>query len=239
MFLAITWAQKIYLLTMQAILAIRVYALFNRSKKVLIFLVIFYCLQTIGILVMAGLSYNDRLVHNYLIASNDANTTTQVLDADSSIRLSSQIATILSFAVNTVSDTVLLFFALWAFVRHSLEARTLHGGWSVNVLVKTLVADHLLYFVCNLIWLLLTLINVYLPELPTFTEFLDDAVLIVFNALAVVAGPRMVISLRETENKTRGEGGTWEVLWRKASSKRRMSASTSIVRYDPQRPNIY
>ncbi|KAH7906834.1 hypothetical protein BJ138DRAFT_575574 [Hygrophoropsis aurantiaca] len=127
MFLAITWAQKIYLLTMQAILAIRVYALFNRSKKVLIFLVIFYCLQT--------------------IASNDANTTTQVLDADSSIRLSSQIATILSFAVNTVSDTVLLFFALWAFVRHSLEARTLHGGWSVNVLVKTLVADHLLYFV--------------------------------------------------------------------------------------------
>ncbi|KAH7908754.1 hypothetical protein BJ138DRAFT_1103257 [Hygrophoropsis aurantiaca] len=40
--------------------------------------------------------------------------------------------------------------------------------------------------------------------------FVLNDVLNVFNALAVIAGPRMVISLRALENKARGEGGTFE-----------------------------
>ncbi|KAH7905585.1 hypothetical protein BJ138DRAFT_746422 [Hygrophoropsis aurantiaca] len=41
MYLAVSWAENIFLLAMQAILVIRVYALFNQSKKVLIFLATF------------------------------------------------------------------------------------------------------------------------------------------------------------------------------------------------------
>ncbi|KAH7906436.1 hypothetical protein BJ138DRAFT_636082 [Hygrophoropsis aurantiaca] len=113
-----------------------------------------------------------------------------------------------STIVSVVFDTVLLLLALWAFVRHALEAKTSDGRWSINVLVRTLVADHLVYFVCNLIWLSLSLASGYVTAANT--EWLDGA-LYVFNALVVVAGPRMVIGLRAMENKTRGEGGTFEV----------------------------
>ncbi|KAH7907234.1 hypothetical protein BJ138DRAFT_1116864 [Hygrophoropsis aurantiaca] len=112
--------------------------------------------------------------------------------------------------ISIVFDTILLFFALWAFVKHALEAKTLEGGWSINVLVKTLVADHLLYFVCNLAWLSLSLaVTTYAAEPIVFRILLYTAYYVV-SALTVVSGPRMVISLRTTENKTRGEGGTLE-----------------------------
>ncbi|KAH7905587.1 hypothetical protein BJ138DRAFT_746665 [Hygrophoropsis aurantiaca] len=101
-----------------------------------------------------------------------------------------------------VFDTILLFFALWAFVRHALEAKTLDGGWSINVLVRTLVADHLAYFVCFQIWMTLTIGANYAND---ESNVLVGA-LYVFNVSTVVAGPRMVISLRAIENKTRGEG---------------------------------
>ncbi|KAH7904417.1 hypothetical protein BJ138DRAFT_1237838 [Hygrophoropsis aurantiaca] len=108
-----------------------------------------------------------------------------------------------------VFDSILMFFALWAFVKHALEAKTLNGGWSINVLVKTLVADHLLYFICNLTWMSLSIATANNTE-HNISSQLSGYVLSVVNPLVVVAGPRMVISLRTTENKTRGEGGTLE-----------------------------
>ncbi|KAH7907227.1 hypothetical protein BJ138DRAFT_1116868 [Hygrophoropsis aurantiaca] len=109
--------------------------------------------------------------------------------------------------LSVVFDTILMLFALWAFVKHTLEAKTFNGGWSVNVLVKTLVADHLLYFVCNLAWLSLP-ISTYTSELNFHVVLLLHTVYYVVSALVVVSGPQMVISLRTTENKTREEGGT-------------------------------
>ncbi|KAH7903341.1 hypothetical protein BJ138DRAFT_1120486 [Hygrophoropsis aurantiaca] len=166
MYLGVTWAQNIFLLTMQAILVIRVYALFNRSKKFLVFLATFYALQTAAIVVMTALLFNNRalpeygeraLIENYeayllqlaphLVASISpaigSVTQTVNLNPSAYFPVSTQGGTM----VSVVFNTILLFFALWAFVRHALEAKTLDGGWSINVLVRTLVADHLVYFV--------------------------------------------------------------------------------------------
>ncbi|KAH7906076.1 hypothetical protein BJ138DRAFT_673845 [Hygrophoropsis aurantiaca] len=71
-FLAINWGTNVFLLTMQAILVIRVYALFNRSKKVLIFLATFYTLQTIATFVMIGLLNNNRALHEYIASIGPA-----------------------------------------------------------------------------------------------------------------------------------------------------------------------
>ncbi|KAH7903237.1 hypothetical protein BJ138DRAFT_181684 [Hygrophoropsis aurantiaca] len=205
MFLAVTWAENIFLLTMQAILVIRVYALFNRSRRVLVFLATFYALQTTATFVMTALLFNNRALHEYIGSVSPAiGSVTQAVNTNASPFLPiAQDSTV----VSVVFNTVLLFFALWAFVRHALEARAMDGGWSINVLVRTLVADHLVYFVCSLTWLSLTLAVDYAtePELNVSVILLNDAAS-AFTALTVVAGPRMVISLRAVENKARREG---------------------------------
>ncbi|KAH7905588.1 hypothetical protein BJ138DRAFT_746801 [Hygrophoropsis aurantiaca] len=63
--LAESWLQNIFPVAMQAILTIRVYALFNRSKKVLIVLAMLYALQAIATFVSTALLYNSRALHEY------------------------------------------------------------------------------------------------------------------------------------------------------------------------------
>ncbi|KAH7912657.1 hypothetical protein BJ138DRAFT_1147766 [Hygrophoropsis aurantiaca] len=197
-YLAVNWGSNIFYLSMQAILVIRVYALFSRSKKVLVFLSTLYVLQATTVFVMAGLLLNNRVVHKYFVAISPAyGSVAQIADVNpSAFFFPAQDSTILS----VIFDAILLFFALWAFVRHASEAKKLDGGWSINVLVRTLVADHLVYFVCYLTWMSLSLASNYIYN--GFVQF--NNVLNAFNALAVVAGPRMVISLRAQEYKTRG-----------------------------------
>ncbi|KAH7907865.1 hypothetical protein BJ138DRAFT_1103951 [Hygrophoropsis aurantiaca] len=202
MMMADTWLQNIFVVTMQAILVIRVYALFNRSKKVLIFLATLYALQATATLALTALLYNNRALPEYIVSVGPAiGSVTQNVSTNSSTYAPfDQDGTFLP----PVFDTIVLFFALWAFVRHVLEAKTLDGGWSVNVLVKTLVADHLVYFVCFQIWMTLAIAANYATHEPN-TVILVGAFNF-FTALVVVVGPRMVISLRAIENKTRGEG---------------------------------
>ncbi|KAH7905931.1 hypothetical protein BJ138DRAFT_1226039 [Hygrophoropsis aurantiaca] len=209
-YLAVNWGQLVFILTMQAILAIRVYALFNRSKKVLIFLAVLYTLQATAVFVLTGLFWNMQALHEFFGPISPAiGSVTRMITTNASASAYLSIS-VNDTIVSVVFDTVLLFFALWAFVRHALGEKTIDGGWSINVLVRTLVADHLLYFVCNLTWLSITLYSNYIVELPTISGLLLDIMLCVFSPLVVIAGPRMVISIRAMENKTRGEGGTLE-----------------------------
>ncbi|KAH7907907.1 hypothetical protein BJ138DRAFT_1128829 [Hygrophoropsis aurantiaca] len=204
MYLAVNWANNIFVLAMQAVLVIRIYALFDQSKAVLIVLATCYALQAITGIVFAGFSLNTWITHEYIVALGPAyGSVGQIPILNPSVfRLPVQDCAF----PPVVFDTVLLFFALWAFVKHALEGKRVDGGWSVNVLVRTLVADHLMYFVCYLTWLSLNLAINYMTT--GYIQLVD--ILNVFNALAILSGPRMVISLRAMENQTRREGGTWE-----------------------------
>ncbi|KAH7908078.1 hypothetical protein BJ138DRAFT_1158473 [Hygrophoropsis aurantiaca] len=186
---------------MQAILVIRVYALLNRSKKVLVFLTISYALQTIATFVMSGLLSNKQALHEYVSPAIDSVTQNVNTNDPSGFWPCIRAMIVLPVAF----DTILLFFALWAFIGHALEAKKLHGGWSINVLVRTLMADHLVHFFCNLTWLSLNLSVTYTSEFNGFSALFSGGFNI-FTALVVAFGPRMVISLRATENKTRRGG---------------------------------
>ncbi|KAH7904965.1 hypothetical protein BJ138DRAFT_1106376 [Hygrophoropsis aurantiaca] len=210
MYLVVLWATNIFLLSMQAILVIRVYALLNRSKKVLVFLATCYTLQAAAVFVMTALEYNSGALHGYVVSIGPTigSVTQNIVNSNTStLTLVGQDSTIVSL----VFDGILLSFALRAFVIHALEAKTLNRGWSVNVLVRTIVTDHLVYFVCNIIWLSLVIASKYLAEQNVFTT------------LAVLAGPRMVTSLRATDTKTRREG-------------RALESELSTIRFGIQEP---
>ncbi|KAH7906099.1 hypothetical protein BJ138DRAFT_672302 [Hygrophoropsis aurantiaca] len=201
-YLAIIWAESIFVLTMQAILAIRVYVLFSRSKNILIFLAVLYLVQATATFVITALLFSYQKMYEYVAPfgpaiGSVAQTTSFNLTASIYWPLSPDIT-----IISAIFDAFVFFFALWAFIKHTLEAKRLEGRWSVNVLVGRLMADHLAYFICNLTWLLLSLAASYVNEFPV-----SDARYIL-SAFAVISGPRMIISLREQESKTRGLEGT-------------------------------
>ncbi|KAH7904281.1 hypothetical protein BJ138DRAFT_1131023 [Hygrophoropsis aurantiaca] len=155
-FFVLTWAQTVFMLTMQAILVIRVYALFNRSKKVLIFIATFYALQATAIFAMTASMVNKQTLHDFFISVGPpigSVAQSFTLNNPPEYLTIGQATTYLAVAF----DTILLFFALWAFVRHALEAKRLHRGWPINVLVRTMMADHLIYFVCFQAWTILNI----------------------------------------------------------------------------------
>ncbi|KAH7903282.1 hypothetical protein BJ138DRAFT_171565 [Hygrophoropsis aurantiaca] len=145
MYLVVNWSSNIFVLAMQAILLIRVYALCNRSKIVWMFLSTFYVLQAIVVVVMGALIFNPSVMRKYVISVSSAlGSVAQYADINpTAFYPPPQDSTILS----VLFDAILLTFAMFAFVRHAMEARRLDGGWSVNSLVRILVADHMLYFI--------------------------------------------------------------------------------------------
>ncbi|KAH7920505.1 hypothetical protein BV22DRAFT_796784 [Leucogyrophana mollusca] len=162
MYLVVNWSSNIFILAMQAILVIRVYALCNKSKKILIFLVTCFCLQAIAVMVMAGLIFNLRVMKQYVVSVGASiGSVAQITTIDSSAFYPPpQDSTIIVVAF----DAVVSLVALFAFVQHALETRNLDGKWSVNALVKLLVADQMLYFICYLAWLSISLATNYVES---------------------------------------------------------------------------
>ncbi|KAH7904991.1 hypothetical protein BJ138DRAFT_839629 [Hygrophoropsis aurantiaca] len=228
MYSAVSWVQVIFLLAMQAILVIRVHALLNRSRGVLVFLATYYCLQTTATLVMGSVLTNTRALHGFFVSIGrcafGSVVQTCVSDSNSSTgrgRLNLNIT-----IVSLIFDTLLLSFALLAFVRHALEAKRLDGGWSTNMLVRTLVADQLMYFVCFLGWMSIALVLDYNDEANVFTDSTTDivnALYLASRALAMGAGPRMITGIRAIEKKTRQEGES-------------MGGELSTIRFGIQEP---
>ncbi|KAH7907905.1 hypothetical protein BJ138DRAFT_1116291 [Hygrophoropsis aurantiaca] len=227
MCLAVNWTQSIFILAMQAILVIRVYALFNQSKKVLLFLTTFYALRATAALVIVAVLYNNRAIHESVIFVGPAlGNVAQIVNINSP-------AILLTVGRNgtilyVVFDTILLFFALWAFLRHILEAKALDGGWSINVLIygSKYMTDTFSSLSSFQTWMVITLaeditggvsIDVVTIDSPgqQFTHF--------FHRIGGCCRACMVTSLRETENKTRQQGGT-------------LDGEMSTIRFDIREP---
>ncbi|KAH7920581.1 hypothetical protein BV22DRAFT_791840 [Leucogyrophana mollusca] len=174
---------------MQAILLLRAYALCNRSRKVLAFLLSSFVCEMIAIVVVIGKSLE-------LMAMGGFVTSMGALKADSATSYAFARWLMVYRAIQLAFDILLLAVALFGSVKHTLEAK----GWSVNPPVKALVADQIGYFVWYAVWQGTSL---------TTTTSVDagvsalEGLSYLFSAFAIIAGPRMVISLRTRELETR------------------------------------
>ncbi|KAH7926109.1 hypothetical protein BV22DRAFT_385331 [Leucogyrophana mollusca] len=194
------WSYNVFLTAMQAILLMRVVALCNRSKAVLVFLSACFFCQTTVVVAISAKQFNFSFVRQSILSFGPAiGSVVQAIDMDYSIfGPLPAVQTVVQLAF----DMVLFGFALFAFSRHAVEARALAGGWSVNPLVKLLAADQTLYFLCYALYQALTI-----PEsLPSCSnaqyETLDIWSNVLF-ALIVIFGPRMVVRLRAEELRSR------------------------------------
>ncbi|KAH7917294.1 hypothetical protein BV22DRAFT_1135527 [Leucogyrophana mollusca] len=178
-----------FITAMQAILLLRAYVLCNRSKKVLAFLLSSFVCEMIAIVVVIGRSLG-------LIAMGGFVTFMGAVKTDSANSYALAHWLVVYRAIQLAFDILLRAIALFGSVKHTLEAK----GWSVNPLVKALVADQIGYFVWYAVWQGTNL---------TTTTGVDagvsalEALNYIFGGFAIIAGPRMVISLRARELKTR------------------------------------
>ncbi|KAH7921943.1 hypothetical protein BV22DRAFT_1049268 [Leucogyrophana mollusca] len=186
----LTWISTFFTAAMQAILLMRAYALCNRSKAILVFLLVF----------ISGMVFNPSVVGRYVLAMGPS-VGSVLEEGDANLSVLEPWLTI-AIVLQLAFDTVVLVIALFASAKHALEARRLHGGWSINPLVQALVADQILYFLCYAVWQALS-VPLALPSSGAANSPLLNALSMIFTALAVIAGPRMVISLRAYELKTR------------------------------------
>ncbi|KAH7927337.1 hypothetical protein BV22DRAFT_1127474 [Leucogyrophana mollusca] len=199
-YIALNWSINLFIIAMQVILLMRAYALCNQSKKVLTFLVFCFCCQAIAAIVLTGIQYNFPTMRIYVAFLGPAiGSVTQSSEVDPSAFV---VAPVIVVVIQLVMDAILFIFALCAFSKHALEARRLDGGWSVSPLMRLLITDQILYFICYVAWQAISVAAEYSSaevQAPLWVTIADS----ILNVLVVIIGPRMVLSLRAKEQQTR------------------------------------
>ncbi|KAH7927428.1 hypothetical protein BV22DRAFT_1127354 [Leucogyrophana mollusca] len=170
-------------------MALRVYAMYAQSRKILIFLAVSFLAQSVAILalnVAYGASLSARFMTEYIYSG------IHVCIGDETV---SQIEDALALSIvypEIFFDTLLLILALWCFARHSTESIQISGQWEVNRWIRILLQDSILYFVLDTAATLLNggyafyLTGTYAIMVSTFKQ-IEPSLL----------APRLVISIRE------------------------------------------
>ncbi|KAH7917788.1 hypothetical protein BV22DRAFT_929004 [Leucogyrophana mollusca] len=129
---------------MQAILLIRAYALCNRSRKVLVFLLVSFVCEMAAIVVVLVKTLDLTAMggfETYMVRIGS------VIDPLSTQSYAVNLWQTISRATQLAFDILLLVVALFGSVQHALETKRFTKGWSINPLVKILVEDQIAYFV--------------------------------------------------------------------------------------------
>ncbi|KAH7911242.1 hypothetical protein BJ138DRAFT_949464 [Hygrophoropsis aurantiaca] len=191
--LVLTWTALIFTFAMQAILLLRVYALYNRSKKILaILLACFFC-QAIASIVLEAMQYNSSFIGKYIISVGGPSLGSFGEETDANPAFFPTTPKI--YLLILLAFSVILFaFAIVAFVKHALQNKASHGSWAINPLIKLLITDHTLYFLCYTIVqaVMLAKFIVGMPLVALWMLTIQN----VLQPLLVIFGPRMVLTLR-------------------------------------------
>ncbi|KAH7909398.1 hypothetical protein BJ138DRAFT_1155385 [Hygrophoropsis aurantiaca] len=193
------WLNTVFTIAMQGILLLRAHALWNCSRKVLVVLLIIFVCETIVVVVVNGMLYNFAVMKEFIMSMGPSvghvieagETDTSILEPWQTIYI----------VLELTFDTLLFIIALLASVKHTLEVKRMVKGWPINPLVKTMVADQIVYFILYAVWQAVSLPQ-GIPSSGAGYAALTGLTSL-FSGFMAIAGPRMVISLRAQELKAR------------------------------------
>ncbi|EIW75488.1 hypothetical protein CONPUDRAFT_77173 [Coniophora puteana RWD-64-598 SS2] len=124
-FIAQNWMEFVFTLAMDAIMILRIYALFHRSKKVLVFLVYYVMGPGSGIEGLIFILFNTK---NCQLNYND------ILYGYTSVS-------------GVIFEIILLLFVVKCFFMHVKELRARSHTWGAYECLALLIRDNVLYFV--------------------------------------------------------------------------------------------
>ncbi|KAF9233364.1 hypothetical protein BU15DRAFT_80206 [Melanogaster broomeanus] len=188
----------VFALVGEAIMSMRLYAMYLRSKTILVILVT-CILARIGVgLAVAVIIFGPR---------SGVSATEFVLSGihicSPSVNSASPLA--LAWDITSVTINILLFLlAIGRFTKHALEMRRMLHRWQVNELMTVLVKDSIIYFFLNLVATIFLMVSVWgQPNNETYFAIISAYTQ---NEGSVLI-PRLVISFRENYSQDDQHGG--------------------------------
>ncbi|KAF8122305.1 hypothetical protein EV363DRAFT_1182854 [Boletus edulis] len=191
-FLVCSWAFPVFLGAADLIMILRVYTMWDRSKKILGILLFIYVPQIISAFVFTGIYNNPKSYFSVSIA--------QVLDlAYCNYANSALVSTFLYFMVPRFVFSVVLFvLAITQTLKESVRFYRAMNQWQINEFVGLLARDGIFYFAMNVVFN----ISVVLQQGPQW----NTASLLILSMLNFVSFcplvPRFVLDLREMHDRS-------------------------------------
>jgi len=186
------------------IMITRLHAMYQQSRKILIFLVVIFLPITIASVVMVAvqssrMSWNEVLLSGAYQCTDNAQHLNLIAD---------------TWILNTAWEALVLFLAVWISIKHFLELRRSLARSRIGDCFTVLIKTHLLYFA---VFTVVSFFNVGTGLLlPKFSD--SQAGMAIYNGILLIVsvvqmfllGPRLILSIREYHAKltTNSDNGT-------------------------------
>ncbi|KAF9220134.1 hypothetical protein BS17DRAFT_355952 [Gyrodon lividus] len=182
----INWGNYVYMLALEATMILRIFAMYNRSRRLLYFLLALFLPVVVVELVLSVLYFGPR---NGMYVTNISLAGMEVCTANFS---SSPLLYIYFSLPGIVFDGTLAMFAIARLIQHTANTQRSLGAWEMNVYMRVLARDSILCFMGNFTYRSFNLIPI--TNLPPPCKTLAQA----FCSIEpFVLPPRLVIGFRE------------------------------------------
>ncbi|OAX44659.1 hypothetical protein K503DRAFT_196076 [Rhizopogon vinicolor AM-OR11-026] len=185
-FIAQMWASPVVNAMLCVIMITRLNAMYNRSRKIFIFLIIIFLGLTIGSGVIVAMVSSHVSAEEFIMSG-----THQCIESGYNPLLPAE-----SWMLGTVWEVLALCLAAWIAVKHFRELRRRPTGWVIGDCLTVLIKSHIFYFLGFAVVAGLSLAGALSPVItasPISSGFLQIAS---FMQLFVL-GPRLILSVRE------------------------------------------
>ncbi|KAF9232807.1 hypothetical protein BU15DRAFT_80794 [Melanogaster broomeanus] len=180
-YLFAVWGYIIFLCVSDLVMVLRMYAMYNQSKMVLVIVLVLYIPAVVALLICTGIYYKP----NAVVGDGTFGVCAVSLTSAPQITLYLNVTRIFL-------NITLCILAVARFIRHCLEMRKTLGQWRTNQYMKLLATESLLFFVVNFVS------NVMSLSLAVSTPGTTLILLVALsNFLPFTLPPRLIINMRE------------------------------------------
>ncbi|KAG1779461.1 hypothetical protein EV702DRAFT_1215052 [Suillus placidus] len=192
MYLTLNWMGVLTNAMLGAIMITRLYAMYQRSRNMLIFLIVFFTTVTIACGVMIGM-VNKHTVGGELILSGTYMCSCYDPEADALILL------FMTWVLSTVWEVLALCLAVWIVVKHFRGLPRSRMGWAVGDCFTVLMRTHVVYFAsfAAVSCFDLGYLSPQLDSLAVGPQIYGGIRQILSVVQLFVLGPRLILSVRQ------------------------------------------
>ncbi|KAG2340987.1 hypothetical protein BDR05DRAFT_950077 [Suillus weaverae] len=196
MYLTLNWMGVLTNAMLGAIMITRLYAMYQQSRNMLIFLIVFFTAVTIACGVMVGM-VNKHTVGGELILSGTYMCSCYDPEADALILL------FMTWVLSTVWEVLALCLAVWIVVKHFRGLPRSWTGRAVGDCFTVLMRTHVVYFAsfAAVSCFDLGYLSPQLDSLAVGPQIYDGIRQILSVVQLFVLGPRLILSVRQYHTK--------------------------------------
>ncbi|KAG2037007.1 hypothetical protein BDR03DRAFT_958271 [Suillus americanus] len=197
LYIVINWMFVVGFPMLRIIMITRLYAMYQQSRKILIFLVVIFLADTTFNVVISVMSTMHTSGEEYILSGTYECATTY---GDNTILLNS-----LTWIFASVFEAIALFLAVWIAIKHFRELRQHSTGGVIEDCFMVLIKSHVFYFLsfvavsCFNLMILSPAISVN-PNIIGI-DFYYGTLQVLTTVQMFVLGPRLILGVRDFNAK--------------------------------------